>query len=198
LKEAQVFETTDTTITTFALDDRALLQRSLAWAMAIFAIAGGLIHLEASIDHHDLPVIAIGFGAMAISQVALAGIVLLIPNPRVFISIGALHAGIALIWITSRTVGLPFIPGAEQAAPVGVADLVANTFSIAVVGLTIVALSLDRSNRSIPLKSGTRAIKAAALVATIILTVAAIGETHDHVHDGPETVVRTSDHSHEH
>jgi hypothetical protein len=168
-------------MTTPAVDTRSSLQQALAWVIATFAAAGGLIHIEASIDHRDLTVVAIGFAAMALSQLALAGVVLVRPSPTVLSWMGALHAGIALVWIMSRTIGLPFIPGAEQAAQVGVADVVANTFSIAVVGATVIALTLDRSYQAPPLSPATaRTIRLVALVGALILTVAALSETHDH------------------
>lgn len=184
-------------MTTIAVDNRASLLDTLAWVIATFAAAGGLIHLEAVLDHRDLVVIAVGFGAMAIGQLALAGVMVMRPTRTIIIGVGAVHALIALIWIMSRTVGLPFVPGAEEAAQVGVADVVANTFSIAVVGVTIVALSIDRSGQEIRLRPRTAdAVKMVALVGALILTVAALSETHTHTDH--EDSLPTSSHSHEH
>ena len=192
-------ETTEPTVTTIAIDSKASLQGALAWVVAVFAAAGGLIHLQASIDHRDLMVIAVGFAAMAISQLVLAGVMLMRPSPKALIWVGALHAGIVLVWIISRTLGLVFIPGAEQAAEVGVADVVANTLSLAVVGVTIIALSLDRSSQAVPLHPSTaRAINVVTLVGALILSVAALGETHDHAHNDGEAPLPIPVHSHDH
>ena len=186
-------------MTTTAVENKASLQGAMAWVIATFAAAGGLIHLEASIDHRELTVIATGFAAMAISQLVLVGVLLIRPSAKALVWIGALHAGIALVWIMSRTIGLSLIPGAEQAAQVGVADVVANTFSLAVVGVTIVALSLDRPSQAVPLHPNTvRAVKVVALVGALILTVAALGETHDHAHNDGEASLPTPVHSHDH
>jgi hypothetical protein len=167
--------------------------------IATFVAAGGLIHIEASIDHRDLVLVAVGFAGMAITQLVLAGVMLLRPTTEVLIGVGAVHAAIALLWMVSRTIGLPFIPGAEEAAPVGVADLVANTFSIAVVGVTIFALSLDRAHQAISFNpSRARVIKVVVLVGALILTVAALSETHAHAHNDPESPLPTPSHGHEH
>jgi hypothetical protein len=109
----------------------------------------------------------------------------------VVVAAGALQAAILL----SRTVGLPFIPGAESAGPVGVADVVANTFSIAAIAATIIGITLYRSLETVTLPPRTsRATRAVMLTGAIILTVAALSETHDHAgHDEAP-----SDHGHEH
>ncbi len=195
-----------TTRTAIAVEDRSSLHQVMSWVIATFAAAGGLIHLEASLDHRDLTLIAIGFAAMGLTQLALAGVALVRPSPTVLFGVGALHAGIALVWILSRTIG-SFIPGAEQAAQVGVADVVANTFSIAVVGVTIVALTLDRSFQALSLDRSfqalslrpttARTIRLVALVGAFILTVTALSVPHQHAAH-PEVSVPAPTHSQDH
>jgi hypothetical protein len=183
---------------TIAVDNRTSLPKDLAWVIATFAAAGGLIHLEASIDHRDLVVVAVGFAVMAIAQLVLAGVMLLRPTPAVLIGVGAVHGAIALVWIMSRTVGLAFIPGAEQAAQVGVADVVANTFSIALVGVTILAFSRKGPNQASSHPSNTRVINMVVLVGALILTVAALSETHVHAHNDGEAPLPNPGQAHEH
>ena len=187
-------------MTTLEIDrNTASMQEALAQVIATFATAAGVIHLEASVDHRDLTVIAFGFAAMAIGQTALAGLLLMRPTRTVFIAVGALHAVIALIWILSRTIGLPFVPGVEGAAQVGVADAVANIFSIAVVGAALVALYLDRSGQTVSLPPTTaRAVKAMAILGALILTAAAVSQTHEHLPDGAPASLPASGHGHEH
>lgn len=172
-------------MTTTAVDVESSLQGMLAWAIALAVAAGGLIHLEAAIDHRDLTVIAIGFTAMGISQLLFAGALVIRPSLPVVVAAGALHAAILLTWILSRTVGVPFIPGAESAALVGVADVVANTFSVAAIAATIIGITLYRSSETVTLPPRTsRAMRAVMLAGAIILTVAALSETHHHArHD---------------
>jgi hypothetical protein len=189
----------ETNMATIAVDNRVSLQKDLAWVIATFAAAGGLIHLEAAFDHRDLVVVAVGFAVMAVGQLVLAGVMLLRPTPAGLFGVGAVHAAIALLWIITRTIGLPFIPGAEQAAQVGVADVVANTFSIAIVGVAIVAFSLDRAHQALSFNSSTaRAIRVVVLVGALILTVAGLSETHAHAQNDPDVSLSSDSHSHEH
>jgi hypothetical protein len=159
------------------------VQRTLAWSAAVAAAAGGLIHFKASVDHRHLAMVAIGFAAIGASQWLFAGTMLVRPSRPILAFAAALHAGILLIWILSRTIGLPFIPGAEQPAPVGVADLVANTFSIAVAGTAVVAFAVAMVDTTAGLRPRVvNTIRAVVLTGVLILTVAALTEVHDHDH----------------
>lgn len=161
----------------------ATVDRLLAWSIAVAAAAGGLIHLKASADHRHLAVVATGFVAMGLSQLLFAGVMFLRPSRPSLALGGAFHAGILFVWILSRTIGLPFIPGAQQSASVGVADLVANTFSMAVAGTAAVAFAVGgagRTDQLLPRVIST--IKAVVLTGVLILTVAALTEVHDHDH----------------
>ena len=173
--------------------------KTVSTAVGILAVAGGVVHLEATYDHRDLLIISIGFAAMAVSQLGLAFLVVIRPTRAVVGAIGALHAAIAMVWLLSRTLGLAFVPGAEQVAQVGVADVVANTFSIAVVGATCVALSVRPSEPAhIPSATATTA-KIATLLGALILTVAALSATHTHFHDDTgATQVVEHNHGHDH
>jgi len=159
------------------------VQRTLAWSAAVAAAAGGLIHFRASVDHRHLAVVAIGFAAMGASQWLFAGTMLVRPSRPSLAFGAALHAGILLTWVLSRTIGLPFIPGAEQPAPVGVADLVANTFSIAVAATAVVALAIARVDTIAGLRPRVvNTIRVVVLTGVLILTVTALTEVHDHDH----------------
>jgi hypothetical protein len=180
-----------------AVEEHQSLQETIPQVIAVFAGAGGIIDAEAAIDHREIAVIAVGFAVMAITQLALAGTVLLRPSRPALLAIAALHAGIALTWIMSRTVGIPFIPGAEQPVPVGVADVVANTFSMAVVGLAVVARSLDRADRIAPIPPGAaRAIRMTAVAGALILTIAALSAGHEHGHDDSGVSLPGQGHEH--
>lgn len=182
-------------MTTTAVNVESSLQGMLAWAIALAVAAGGLIHLKAAIDHRDLTVIAIGFTVMGVSQLLFAGVLVIRPSFPVVVAAGALHAAILLTWILSRTVGLLFIPGAEAAAPVGVVDVVANTFSIAAIAATVIGITLYRSSETVTLPPTTsRAMRAVVLTGAIILTVAALSETHDHA--GHDEVTSAQGHEH--
>jgi hypothetical protein len=154
---------------------------NFAWPVAVAATGGGLIHLEAFLDHRSLVVVAIGLFVMGTGQWLFAGAMLIRPSLIVLVWAGALHAAILSVWILSRTIGLAFIPGAETAAPVGVADVVANTFSIAVVGAAVIALAAHMSEYTglVPSRAVSTA-RAVVLIGVLILTQVAVSEPHHH------------------
>ena len=173
--------------------------RILASVVAIFALAGAVIHVEAVFDHRDLAVVAAGFVVMAVAQTVVAVVVMIRPVLPVIVAAGALHAAILLTWIVSRTLGLPLIPGAETVAPVGVADVVANTFSIAVVATAIVAVVSNRSGDTAPLSARTTfAMRVVSLAGAVLLTVAALSVPHEHSHADGEDPAHVAEHTHDH
>lgn len=153
----------------------------LATTAASAAVAGGLIHLNQIGSHFDFPLIAAGFAFMAAAQWAFAVAHLLRPSPRLLVAGGVFHVGIIILWLATRTVGLSFVPGAEVPADFGVADVVANAFSLVVVGTTAIGLARHKAATAlvVPPSVATR-IKAVVLAGVIFLTVPAMTSPHDH------------------
>jgi hypothetical protein len=172
---------------------------TLAWVIAVSAAAGAVIHIEAAFDHRDLVFVATGFLVMAIGQASVAIGVVIRPILPVIAAAGALHSAIFLTWVVSRTMGLAPIPGSEPVASVGVADVVANTFSIAVVAIAIVAITLHMTSETLTFpRMAARTLRAVSVVAAMILTVAALSAAHEHVDDDAGGSVPVPSHEHEH
>ena len=160
------------------------LRRVLATTAATFAGAGGVIHLAQIPAHIDVPVVAAGFSLMVVAQSIFAFLTIIRPTAKLVLIGGWLHAVIAAIWLLSRTSGLAFIPGAEARQPVGLADLIANTFSVGVVAVALVANALRTTGAVVVLpRHAARVLHAIILVAALGLTV-------------PETLTDHSHHSH--
>ena len=158
------------------------LHQILANAAAVFATAGGLIHLTVTRQHLDFPIVVAGFVLMGVAQWVFAFTVLKRPTTVVANTGGILHAAIVAVWILSRTAGLAFVPGAEHVASVGVADIVATTFSVAVIGTVVVwrALSGRTANINVP-NPGIRSVVATLAIGALFLTVPAIAAPHHHL-----------------
>jgi hypothetical protein len=180
---------------------RSDLQRLLLTIAAISAAADGLIHLNVIGDHLDSTLIAVGFAFMGVTQWLFALMILTRPSRIIFILGGILHSAMTTIWILSRTTGLWFVTGAENPAPVGVADLAANAFSIGVVGATIIGISLSLSRPIDPIllpATISRLVIAVLLASALFLIVPALLAPHDHGgHASNEPASETS-HSHDH
>jgi len=175
------------------------LGKVITIAAALSAVGGGLIHLNQIPSHLDVPLIAGSFAIMGASQWAFALSILARPSRTILILGGALHAVIAAVWIVSRTIGLGFVSGAESPLDVGVPDVVANTFSVAVVAAAVIGTALSRATRPVVLPStvGTR-INGVVLACVIFLTVPALLAPHDHAHHAPTSHTSETSHSHDH
>jgi len=158
------------------------LHQIFAIAAAVFATAGGLIHMAVTRQHLDFPIVVVGFVFVGVAQWVFAFTILKRPATIVANTGGVLHAAIVAVWILSRTAGLAFVPGAEHVLSVGVADIVATTFSLAVIGTVVMwrALSGSTANVNVP-NPGVRIVVAAFAIGALFLTVPAIAAPHHHV-----------------
>jgi hypothetical protein len=153
----------------------------LRHVIVVCALAGGGIHLAVLRQHLEYPLIMVGFALMGLAQWTFAAMLAVAPSARLRSAGLVLHAVIALTWAASRTVGLPFVPGAEQRAPVGTADVIANVASIAVIGLIVALIELDRRPDRVPLsRRRSRRILLVLAAAAAAATVAAVRAPHDH------------------
>ena len=133
--------------------------RVIAAATAIFSIAAGVIHISAAADHENLPVMMAGFLVIGCLQGALGGLLLWRrPDPLLIVAALALMLGSVGVWLMSRTMGLPFLPGGHM-EPIGFKDAVTVLFELATVPGLLLLLSREASGMSLPSpRLGTRAL----------------------------------------
>jgi hypothetical protein len=109
---------------------------SLAAAGIHFAVIGA--HLEQNLAE------GLFFFALAWFQ-ALWAQAYLLRAARAIAAVGvAVNAGVVAIWLVSRTIGLPFGAQPGVAEPVGLADLMATSLEIGLVGLLLPTLARQR------------------------------------------------------
>ncbi|HEY7584498.1 MAG TPA: hypothetical protein VIB78_12880 [Acidimicrobiia bacterium] len=182
------------TTTTLSTKETDLIQ-VLVFFAALAAFGSGLIHFKVIGDHADLAVVAGGFALMGAMQWAFAGRILTRPSPRLLGLGGLLHAGIAMLWIASRTIGIPFVDGARQPAEVGVADLAANILSVFVVGTALLGLAIYRQDFrvSVPTSIANR-MKLGAAGFVVFVIVSAMFAPHTHSHSPIDLAEMTHDH----
>jgi hypothetical protein len=108
------------------------------------------------------------FVAVALAQ--LGWVVAVVSNPtRTVYAVGALgNALIAVTWLTSRTSGLPFGPGAGEPEPVGIADAVSTAFELAVMVGTLLLLRGLEPRRSWEVRFVRPAVAFAAIATTAL------------------------------
>jgi hypothetical protein len=153
----------------------------LSLTVAALALAGAAIHFAVIRHHAEFVAIAIGFGVMGIAQSAVAVRMFVRPSRAARRMAVTVHATILTVWVLSRTTGLVVVPGAEDPSRVGLADLIATAFGVAVI---ICVGALNRLERR-PARSQPIALQRglAAAVGVVVLALAAPAIAAPHVHD---------------
>lgn len=121
--------------------DRSSLLRG---AVAASAGAAGFIHFFAASTHGAHALVASFFVVLGVAQLAWAGYALGRSSPVVLGLGAAMNASTVGLWLMSRTVGTPFIPGHTGREAVGALDVAATALEIVAV-LGVLQLITPRS-----------------------------------------------------
>jgi hypothetical protein len=113
------------------------------------AVTCALIHVGAAVDHYrEFPLYTLVFSVLALAQLTWAALLVWRPT-RLWLSLGcALQLGIVVLWIFSRTTGVPIAPTAWAPEQIGVADLVETVCELATVVAVAGVLLSGRSPRA--------------------------------------------------
>jgi hypothetical protein len=161
------------------------LGSALGFAVAALSFGAAAIHFSAVREHWQQWALAgLFFAVVGVLQVAWGAAVLHRPN-RLLLALGAAaQLQVVVVWIVSRTSGMPFGPQAHVAEPVGTADVVCSVLEVlAAIG----AASLLRpglARRFVPRAQAVTIAGVAAMVAAIATSLAllpATGGGHSHV-----------------
>jgi hypothetical protein len=154
---------------------------------AALAVAGGAVHLAAAPSHIDeLGAPGWGFVGATVFQASWALAWAISPTRPVAAWGIAGSLAIAVSWLWSRTMGLPFGPAAGAAEAVGFPDAAATLFEVLLV-LLLAARVTDAEKRlraavppvrSLPVIAAVPAL-GLLVVATSIAVTLALGHTHD-------------------
>jgi hypothetical protein len=166
---------------------------ALAWLLAAINVACAAIHFAVILEHSDgALIVPLGFAAAGWFQLAVAG-ALVLRKPTPFVYGAALLGNLAIIvvWIFSRTAGLPWAPYNGVAEDVGTLDLVATSLEAAAVVLALYLLLAP---------SKAWSMQAPALIvgvaAITLATVALVSPHEDHHGNAATTVSAAGGHSH--
>lgn len=155
------------------------------WSAALLTGAAAAIHFAVTPEHFDEDwALGVFFAGAAWSQLAWAMLVVRSDDRRLLNAGIAGNLAIALVWVASRTTGLPFgpEPGAREA--VGFVDVLATVLEFLVAVSIVFAMRFGRS-----LTSGRRvaAIISALALVVIPLTTGAIATGTNHAQTEQDT-----------
>lgn len=144
-------------------------------AAAMFLLGPAAIHFAVAPEHlRAYPPYGLFFIIVALFQVAVAAAVVLRPSPSILLGGAASSLLVIVVWLVSRTAGLPISPTPGIPEPIGLPDLLATLMEwIAVILLVIADARLGRQR---PLRMVRVTVGLAPVAAvSLLLTVAAIG-----------------------
>jgi hypothetical protein len=144
-------------------------------------VAGG-IHAVAAAHHFtEYWLFGAGFVAMAVAQLGWGAWIYARPS-RSGLRIGlALAAGIAVLWLASRTIGLPIGPSAEHPEAVGVVDATATAIEVLTAGICAALLATGPSNAPQALPNRFRPLAPLAIAVMMAgLGAMILGSGHTH------------------
>lgn len=151
-------------------------------ALAGLAGTAGVIHVVATVEHlSDEWWLVLFFAVVGAGQLAAAWWLRRRPPERSALAlIAAGSAVVALLWIASRTTGIPFGPEAGRISPVGVGDSVATLQELAFVAIAAAVLARpDATARRLSWLAGGMGVRLVFMLLSLMLLTAALGG-HEH------------------
>lgn len=150
-------------------------------ALSGLALTSGTIHVVAAVEHVDVDVmLSAFFGLVGIGQVAAAWWLFRKPEDRRALTLAAAGSVVvSLLWVFSRTTGIPFGPEPGRAA-VGVADTITTLQQFALAAIVVALLrNPERRERWLSwLSSGPGSRFTTAMLSAALLVAAVGGHEH--------------------
>jgi hypothetical protein len=144
-------------------------------AAAMFLLGPAAIHFAVTPEHlRAYPAYGLFFILVALLQVAIAAAVVLRPSPPIVLGGAGFSLLVIVIWLLSRTAGLPISPTPGIPEPIGLPDVLATLMEwISVILLLIADARLER-RRTLRVVSTTLGLAPVAVI-SLLLTLAALG-----------------------
>lgn len=148
-------------------------------AVAGLAGVAGFIHLVAAIEHVTEPwTLPVFFVLVGAAQLCAAWAIHRNPRDQRLLKLVAVASvGVALLWIFSRTTGVPFGPDAGEVESVGVADTIATAHELGLAA--IVGVIVWRGERYVAWLGSASGVRLTFALLSLTLMLAAIGG-HEH------------------
>jgi hypothetical protein len=118
---------------------------AVALAAAVSSGVAATIHAAATVTHlGESRLFAAAFAAMAIAQGGWMVLIIVGPSRRRYLAGAELNGAVVLIWLLSRTVGLPVGPHPWLAEPIGATDAIATLAELlAVLGSLVLVARME-------------------------------------------------------
>lgn len=153
-------------------------------AAALFLLGCATVHFAVVPEHlRSYPAYGVLLLLVGLAQVALVAGLVLRPSPAVLLGGAAGMLAVIGVWLTSRTIGLPFGPVPWSPERIGLPDVLTTQMEwVAVILMLLADLRLDRPRARRHLFGAGPGLALAALVsmALTLLALAGVGLTAGH------------------
>jgi hypothetical protein len=137
--------------------------------LAGLAFMGGLIHVGAAVDHAaEVPAYTPAFLAVAAGQFVWSWLLWRGPSRTTMLAGAALSVAVLLVWLASRTVGVPFGPRPWVPESVGAADVIESADEL-MAALVAVPLALSGTRAT-----ARRSLRVAGPAIVLLLVLSAL------------------------
>jgi hypothetical protein len=127
-----------------------------AASLAPLALAAGVIHLSAAVEHRtESGMVAGALLALSVVQIGVGWALSRRPTAALVIASGVGSLAVVAAWAASRTVTVPFVEGTPEA--IGLPDLVATGLGVALAAGAVAVVRRPSSGRYLPLIWGLAA-----------------------------------------
>lgn len=164
----------------------------LAVLLGTALAASAVIHAAVIGEHlSEWPAAGVFFIALAAAELGAAALLVRSgPRPAILLGAAAVSLGPVVLWAYSRTLGIPFGPGAGDPEPVGLADLAAFTLETTALLLALTLLTNTTWLRRPPVPAHIRSLLLTALIA--VTTIGLAGSGLPWLNDLPDAASHTS------
>jgi small-conductance mechanosensitive channel len=160
--------------------DLDVVDRSaVRWWAGFASLGAALIHFAVVQEHlAEWWLYGVFFAALGAVQLLWGGVALTeeeLPAPRLF---AAVNAVVLVLWLVTRTTGLPIGPEPWDAEPVGIADVMCGALELVVVVLLVLSVRrppVEESAKTSGLQPSLVAIGALAVASLTMVGLAATG-----------------------
>ena len=124
-----------------AEDEARSIGRELRLTFGLASLSAALIHVMAGIHHFaEWWLFGFGFMVMAVAQAASAASLAFSNASLPNYAAAALNAAIVVLWIWSRTLGLPIGPDAGDPETIGIADVMATVTEAVIIAGALMSI----------------------------------------------------------
>ncbi len=141
--------------------------------LVVAMIGSAVIHAAVVPDHlAEWTAAGLFFIVLTVAQIAIAGLLVIRPDRALLWLAVVVNVGPLLLWLWSRTAGLPFGPEPGIAESVGVADVLAGLLELLALAAAVVLLRTNPSARREPVSAHRRGLILVAVLAATVIGVA--------------------------